>query len=260
MAKLESYSAGLLPLALAAGILSGGLFRQSPATEASKATPKPAEQVRPTEDTVPNAWLSDLRPVMEAMGEAMGLSLQRDAVTRASDVTGAQINSIQPANVVRASTAVRRGLQDRLSKAAGDCDVNALKTDEQTLNAYLLSDEDSGSSSRKLRSSVAEAALKELQDWRSLATLARNVGQGAASYRVQFIIATIPDYVDSNAGWSADQSLAAIQSAMGRFRYVLDRFRLIDWTRADPRYGQPCSKREPPSRTATGGAHLSFAG
>ena len=47
------------------------------------------------------------------------------------------------------------------------------------------------------------------------------------------MIATIPDYVDSNSGWMADEVLGAIQAAMGRANFVLDRFRLIDWLPAD---------------------------
>jgi hypothetical protein len=49
--------------------------------------------------------------------------------------------------------------------------------------------------------------------------------------KVQFLVAAIPDYVDSNSGWVADETIGAIQSAMGNADFLLDRFRLIDWSR-----------------------------
>jgi hypothetical protein len=47
--------------------------------------------------------------------------------------------------------------------------------------------------------------------------------------RVSFLIATIPDYVDSSSGWTADQNLDAIQRAAGALGYRFDRFFLPDW-------------------------------
>ena len=52
-------------------------------------------------------------------------------------------------------------------------------------------------------------------------------------YDVRFLIATVPDYVDSSSGWRADHVVGAIQSAMSENGYLLDRFRLIDWVRRD---------------------------
>ena len=71
MPKPETYSVGLLPIAMAAGLLSGGLFRQTPTPEPAKPNPKPAERAR--DEVLPaGPWLSDLRPVMETIGDAMG--------------------------------------------------------------------------------------------------------------------------------------------------------------------------------------------
>ena len=86
--------------------------------------------------------------------------------------------------------------------------------------------------------------MNELQDWRTFLALNHRGDKtdsidGRARYEVSFIVATVPDYVDSNAGWVADQSLTAIQSAMSRSGHLLDRFRLIDWTRTDPRTDAP---------------------
>ena len=247
MNKLESYGVSLVPVAVAAGLLSGTLFRPAPASEESKLPPKPPEAARRAEDTPANPWLSDLRPVMETIADAMGLSLQRDAISRTAGITASELDHLQEVDVTKEILTVRAELQ-RFSNAANPCTQSpsdaSVASAERTLNAYLLSlsDKDSDSSS-KIRRSVAEATLNELHDWRALAALEQKTHgtdePRAPDYHVEFIVATVPDYVDSNSGWVADQSLAAIQSAMSRSKYLLDRFRLIDWTRRDPRSDNP---------------------
>jgi hypothetical protein len=79
--------------------------------------------------------------------------------------------------------------------------------------------------------------LDEYHEWYLLTALARRVKDSKLSgshttYDVNFIIATVPDYVDSNSGWLADETLAAIQSSMVRSGYVLDRPQLVDWSRS----------------------------
>jgi hypothetical protein len=63
-----------------------------------------------------------------------------------------------------------------------------------------------------------------------LVAAATRAGTGSGPGDVAFLIATIPDYVDSNSDWMADQSLAAMQAAMSTADFALDRFRLIDWS------------------------------
>ena len=247
MDKLQSFGQTLLPVAVAAAIFSGAFLRPSPAPETSTVHSKAPEVARPAEDTPATGWISDLRPVMETMGDAMGLSLQRDAVGRTGDVTASELDRVQPADVNRAITTARTSLESHLSPTGTTCVPDASDTSltsaQRTLSAYLLTDKDSDSSPRKVRSAVADAALNELEDWRALIELARHASTAAAqdrpTYAVRFIVATIPDYVDSNTGWVADQSLAAIQSAMSWSGYLLDRFRLVDWTRADQHGDNP---------------------
>src|SRR5262245_7883630 len=43
---------------------------------------------------------------------------------------------------------------------------------------------------------------------------------------VEFMLATVPDYVDSNTAWMADEVLGAIRAALSHDGYVLDRFDL----------------------------------
>ena len=216
MSKLESYGS-LLPIAVVAGLLSGSLIRQTPSPEAAKPASKPPE-ARLTEEPPSSPWLSDLRPVMETMGDAVGLSLQRDAASRAIAATATELDQPQAAQVTKAIADLRDGLQGRLASGSTECggaDVS-ISSAAKTLNSYLLS-EDAGSSSRKLRFTAAEATVNQVQDWRSFVALTQKAtAQCASRYRVDFIVATVPDYVDSNAGWFADQSLAAIQSAMSR--------------------------------------------
>lgn len=235
MSKLDSFSASLLPIALAAGLLSGSILRQSPPAQVERPQPRPASPARADEGTPSPFWLSDLRPVMEAMGDALGVPLQRDAFDPTARALARGVD-LKEATVISAVATVHDALQHRLGTDADACEAidPAVVNAERTLNAYLLSEQDAGSPSRKLRSTVADASLKQLQDWSALDSLTRQIQPGATgnvAYSVDFIVATVPDYVDSNAGWFADQSLTAIQSAMSRAGYLLDRFRLIDWSR-----------------------------
>jgi hypothetical protein len=70
-----------------------------------------------------------------------------------------------------------------------------------------------------------------------LADLANRVSRsekadGSPHYTVDFTVATLPDYVDSNSGWLADQVMAAVQSGMAQEGYLFDRVKLVDWSRA----------------------------
>ena len=55
---------------------------------------------------------------------------------------------------------------------------------------------------------------------------------------MRFVIATLPDYVDGNSGWDADQRIEAIQRAAADAGYASDRFYLPDWTPERPA-GEP---------------------
>ena len=50
---------------------------------------------------------------------------------------------------------------------------------------------------------------------------------------VEFLIATIPDYVDSSSGWRADSTLAAIQRAAAAAGWQIDHFSLPGWRSAE---------------------------
>jgi hypothetical protein len=60
---------------------------------------------------------------------------------------------------------------------------------------------------------------------------------------IEFLVATLPDYVDSNSGWNFDPSLDAVQRAAGVAGYALDRFYLPDWTPTSADEAAPASGR-----------------
>jgi hypothetical protein len=51
---------------------------------------------------------------------------------------------------------------------------------------------------------------------------------------VRFVVATVPDPIDSHAGWQFDPTIAAIEEAAGADHYVLDRFYFPDAEAAAP--------------------------
>jgi hypothetical protein len=68
-------------------------------------------------------------------------------------------------------------------------------------------------------------------------------GQKGCRVRVQFVVATLPDYVDSNSAWMFDPLLDAVQRAAGAAGYVLDRFHLPDWA-PDAKTGMGASQSQ----------------
>ncbi len=93
---------------------------------------------------------------------------------------------------------------DRLSTLDLEKDPNAAKARDWLLGLLV-------------RRMSAQALLEWVRD----ASAARGVS-------VEFVIATLPDYVDSNSAWMFDASLDALQRAAGGLGYVVDRFELPD--------------------------------
>jgi hypothetical protein len=231
VAKIDSLGSSLIPVALAAGLISGGVIRTAPAPAPQKPR-APAVSTESTEKPKVATPLSDLRPVIELLGQSLGVSVEPDETLRA--LRALRLDSTSPA-----------GGSDRLTKALNrletlqaqrSAEMRRLNEDDplQQLDAYLRSDVDPDAQLHKLQSSVANRLFEDLRDEDALARLAALVArEDSPTFDVQFMIATIPDYVDSNSGWVADEVLGAIQSAMSRANFLLDRFRLIDWVPAD---------------------------
>jgi hypothetical protein len=220
MAKVESVGAGLLPaIALAAAVLSGNLFKPSGGLDDAKPSP-PSRQTEATADSAASGdgW-ADMRPVLELLGQALGVSVERREIER---------------NVLAllSNRDLEQGLRNEPVKKALQSLEDALHWnpawghfDRRRLANRSIEDVD--------------AILDNLTDDEALNRLTGVVRRGVEQRRalqvdVQFLVVTIPDYVDSNIGWVADETISAIQSAMSSAGYLLDRFRLIDWSRVDP--------------------------
>lgn len=236
MAKSDLYSNSLLPAVLVAGILSGSLWRTTPSSGTGKPD-EPAAMSQKTEGAeVAAPWISDLRPVMDSIADTLGVgatSSDAAVLSRAGAIALEKNLATRDNQVLSAMSRLRAGLDgtDRQPVCvAGD---PTLATDAATIGAWLMADD---GSAETLRIKTARALLDEYHDWRLMARLVEHVARGHGgrppAYALRFIVATIPDYVDSNSGWQADQNLAAIQSGMTRRGYVFDRIRLIDWSRS----------------------------
>ena len=54
----------------------------------------------------------------------------------------------------------------------------------------------------------------------------QDVAKAAGTRDVSFVLTTVPDYVDSNTAWMADEILGAVQAALPHHGYVIERFYL----------------------------------
>jgi hypothetical protein len=232
MAKPELGNS-LLPVALIAGLLSGTLLRSPAPADTSKSGESVSGSDRVEAAAATARWVSDLRPAMDAIAAALGAD-PTDLDAQALPLRKPESAPAQAADgpkIREAMESLRIGLDD---------DAGALTCAEPTPSmlkaAHLLAisvQDDEGKA--KTRTEAVTELLKEYRDWHLLRSLARSVRNGqrlGPSYDVDFIVATIPDYVDSNSGWLADQNLAAIQSGMTPEEYVFDRVKLIDWSRS----------------------------
>jgi hypothetical protein len=239
VAKSELYGNPLIPMVLVAGILSGGLWRGTPPAEIGKPG-DPGSSGDKSDGASPTAaWVSDLHPVLESLDGAFGARMGSALTLPLEDTTAIKLaakGDARDQQILDAIFGLRTGL-NRLSRQnePATCEDGAeLKSHASVLRNWMLID-DGGDG--KTRAAEARALLEEFRDWRLLTYLATGVkksreGTGHPIYSVDFIVATIPDYVDSNSGWQADQVLAATQSAMAQDNYLFDRVRLVDWSRA----------------------------
>ena len=239
MAKSELVNNPLIPVVLIAGVLSGSLLRTNPPADAGKTADASTnvERVDRVIETVP--WVSDLRPVMETLDAALGAggaNADTSSLAVAADIALPPKGQERDERVLQAMSRLRAGL-DGLAPRTGPAscgDAAALQGAANVLAAWILTGEGDDA---KTRAAVANGLLDEYRDWRLLFYLANRVSGSATAddeprYAVDFMVATIPDYVDSNSGWLADQGLAAIQSGMAQEGYLFDRVKLVDWSRA----------------------------
>jgi hypothetical protein len=238
MAKSESFNNPLIPIVLIAGILSGSLWRGSQPGETGKSGDSGSGAAKAEAPFLPAPWVSDLRPVLESLDGALGARAGSEGTPLTAGATAVTLEpkgDKRDRQIFDAMAGLRTGL-DRLTGQTGSFggDASPLQEHANVLAASMLAD-DGGEG--KTRAAEARALLDEFRDWRLLEALATRVKKShdnneRPTYSVDFIVETIPDYVDSNSGWTADQALAATQSGLALQGYLFDRMRLIDWSRA----------------------------
>jgi hypothetical protein len=232
VAKIDSIGSGLIPFALAAGLVSGGVWRSTPPAEAPKPKPSAAAATAIDPSNGRSRALSDLHPVIELLGQSMGVQVEPDETLRAVRVLLREVGASGHLDNKQIATALSL-LETLMAKSPRDADP-AGREAAQLLDSYLRSDVDPAAELHKLQSKIADHFIEELNDQEALNRLTDVVKRtDGPKVDVQFLVATIPDYVDSNSAWVADEVLGAIQAGMSRANYLLDRFRLIDWSRAD---------------------------
>jgi len=173
-----------------------------------------------------------LRPVLRLMGETLGLDAEgtRSDALRSAKVLRRYLEAKPDADAT-AIAQYRTALGDVLDRlAAGSAtqpaENEALVQGIEALSLPLpkLADGSDVANARK----QLLAYLRDVEsDDRLRDRLERRAAETAVD--VDFLIAGIADYVDSNIGWSADQQLEAIQAAMVTGNLTLDRFYLPDW-------------------------------
>ncbi len=227
-----------VPAALVAVLLAGTLIRPEPEPPQPKApVVAPAEAPAPARDDSPP--LKQLRPVMQLLGLSLGRPVDPDAQIGAASAALADWED--------KGAGAGAGLPDPSAfLKAGDrpCDPSTLETGPEPAHPARADALDVlariGARAGDLRSDVVPKAyaskkliadLETCADRRAMASLVE--ATRTEPFDVDFLVAIVPDYVDSSSGWRADQVIGAIQSAMSDNGFTLDRFRLIDWARTE---------------------------
>jgi hypothetical protein len=195
----------------------------APATD-SQPAPGPAEEA------------ADLRPVLHLIGESLGLGPDPQRAEAARSVSllrrylanaGTEKTEAAAANGTTAALDdLRGGLYEPDPSEPGYAAA-------QRQAAEVLSQPIEGVKDGSEVAAARKQLLAFLRGEVSDESLLRRLQEKAldACISVDFLIAGIPDYVDSNVGWYADLDLEAIQAAMVTAGYTFDRFYLPDWPR-----------------------------
>ena len=158
---------------------------------------------------------------MDAIAAALGVSPEnpeREGMAYEGGIRLAKAGPARDGQVLDAMKTLRADFDSNLEPKGTTCTGSTKTRDKaaRILGASFLADDGGGS---KTRAAAANTLLNEYRDWRLLVNLATAVKNSHAEkarprYDLNFIVATIPDYVDSNSGWLADPGLAAVQSGI----------------------------------------------
>ena len=177
MAKSDLYSNSLLPLALVAGILSGSLWRSTPASDGSKSGDAVSGADRADAASPPGPWVSDLRPAMDAIAAALGVSPENPELEGIAYEGGIRLAKAGPARdgqILDAMQTLRADFDSNLEPNGTTCTGSTKKRDKaaRILGASILADDGGGSMTR---AAAANTLLNEYRDWRLLLNLATAV-------------------------------------------------------------------------------------
>lgn len=240
MSASEKTRDALVPAAaLFLGLASGSFIRPSTPPVPTKPASQSSPIARGNAASTSSGPLAEVRPVLQLMAEALGVDDEDDPALRAARVLSQALDASPDSQGISprgAADTLFQELQRRRPAAPQQQESPSLKS-ARRLDELLLSQTSPEARVHKLRDRLTNEFLQEESDNDLFTRLIEQAKTRDAD--VQFLIATIPDYVDSNSGWNADPAIGAIQAAMGRSDYLLDRFRLIDWTRNDPRSETP---------------------
>ncbi len=171
----------------------------APRPQAAPPAPSPAAASLPAETHVEpeggGRWLGGATHALELLADHLGVDTAYRENAKAARALNAHLS--EPGSAGPA-TALRKLIALDLSKDAG--------------------------AQRHRDALVRHLEAKDYGRW-----LLDTVKRRAGDKRVQFVIALMPDYVDSNSAWMFDSYLDAVQRAAGAAGFVLDRFHLPDW-------------------------------
>jgi hypothetical protein len=227
MNKNDAFGAGLLPLIALAGLLSGSMWRPGTQSDRPQTGARAERTDAPPAAAVPASRYADMQPVLDLIGESLGISPQPNATVRAAQALRLEAERTHQSHwpaIANALAALERAAAGPSSPTRANEDPLAI------VDSYLRPDADPTSVLHRLRAQIVDRAFEEAAASSGLHTLTQKLG---TLWHVNFFVATIPDYVDSNSGWMADETLGAVQAAMSNVNLLLDRFRLIDWSPAD---------------------------
>jgi hypothetical protein len=226
-----------VPTALVAVLLAGTFLRPSSEPPQPKATSAPPTEVAATIEN-DSSSLKQLRPVMQLLGQALGTNVDPAAQVAAANAALADWDGKIPTDralLPDPSAVLKTWPGPCAGNAAGDRAAGARSARAETLKELARV----GARAGELRADAVpkayapKALLADLEDCADQLAMADLVDASRRPFNVDFLVAIVPDYVDSSSGWRADQVIGAIQGAMADSQFALDRFRLIDWVRTE---------------------------
>ena len=214
-------------LVAAAVVYRGPTGGEAPVTPAALQAER--SQATPAVATAPETDLRDVLPVVSLISEFLGgPTAPQDVVQAIAHMRGElslrQLPTSDTNQALKALDVLQRTLAPRTPAEKTDLTTTDRDDAFKLLLGLRFDSRDPLSQSRQRLIDYLGGIINA----RNLVEATRVQLQGRAN--VDFVIATIPDYVDSQGRWAFDDVASMIQSAAGASDFVLDRFYLPDWS------------------------------